>query len=61
MVFQEFDQLLPWKTVRQNVMFALESAGRCEGQARRRSAMAYIEKVNLTRFADSTRTRCPAA
>ena len=23
MVFQEFDQLLPWKTVRQNVVFAL--------------------------------------
>ena len=23
MVFQEFDQLLPWKTVRQNVMFPM--------------------------------------
>ncbi|HEY3564468.1 MAG TPA: ATP-binding cassette domain-containing protein, partial [Casimicrobiaceae bacterium] len=28
MVFQEFDQLLPWRTVRENVMFPLRSAGR---------------------------------
>ncbi len=28
MVFQEFDQLLPWKTVQQNVAFPLESAKR---------------------------------
>ena len=27
MVFQEFDQLLPWKTVRQNVTFALTASG----------------------------------
>src|SRR5439155_10059079 len=28
MVFQEFDQLLPWKTVRQNIVFAMRSSGR---------------------------------
>jgi NitT/TauT family transport system ATP-binding protein len=28
MVFQEFDQLLPWKTVKQNVMFPLRISGR---------------------------------
>jgi NitT/TauT family transport system ATP-binding protein len=53
MVFQEFDQLLPWKTVKQNVMFALEASRRLGGRAAEERAMAYIEKVNLTRFADS--------
>ncbi len=53
MVFQEFDQLLPWKTVRQNVMFALQSSGRLKGKEAEDRAMAYIEKVNLTRFANS--------
>src|SRR5450432_625431 len=33
MVFQEFDQLLPWKTVRQNVMFALTASGKFRGRA----------------------------
>ena len=53
MVFQEFDQLLPWKTVKQNVMFGLVSSGTLAGHAAEERAMAYIEKVNLTRFADA--------
>jgi NitT/TauT family transport system ATP-binding protein len=53
MVFQEFDQLLPWKTVRQNIMFPMlvsRKYSRREAEAR---ARGYIEKVNLTGFADA--------
>ncbi len=53
MVFQEFDQLLPWKTVKQNVMFALTASKKLRGKAAEEKAMQYIEKVNLTKFADS--------
>ena len=54
MVFQEFDQLLPWKTVKQNVMFPLDASGTPHGHApREERAMHYIEKVNLDKFADS--------
>jgi len=53
MVFQEFDQLLPWKTVKENVMFALTASRRLSGKAAEERAMHYIEKVNLASFADS--------
>ncbi len=53
MVFQEFDQLLPWKTVKRNVMFGLQTSGKLRGKAAEEKAMQYIEKVNLTKFADS--------
>ncbi|MBU2407231.1 MAG: ATP-binding cassette domain-containing protein, partial [Gammaproteobacteria bacterium] len=38
MVFQEFDQLLPWKTVRQNVEFALTASKRLAGAEARERA-----------------------
>lgn len=53
MVFQEFDQLLPWKTVRQNVAFALTAARNLSRREADEKAMHYIEKVSLTNFADS--------
>ena len=53
MVFQEFDQLLPWKTVRQNVMFALTGSRKLSGKQAEDKAMQYIEKVNLAPFAKS--------
>jgi len=53
MVFQEFDQLPPWKTVRENVMFPLLAA-RAAGRAQARErAELYLAKVGLARFADA--------
>jgi len=53
MVFQEFDQLLPWKTVKQNVVFALHASRKLAGRAAEEKALATIEKVGLTKFADT--------
>ena len=53
MVFQEFDQLLPWKTVKENVMFPLCSSKKCNHKEAEQRALAYIEKVNLTKFRDA--------
>src|SRR5207245_17244 len=52
-VFQEFDQLLPWKTVKNNIVFALTASRKLSrGEAEQRAAV-FIEKVNLTKFAGS--------
>src|ERR1700734_2393429 len=52
-VFQEFDQLLPWKTVRENITFALTSSGKLARREAGERAMHFIEKVKLTEFANS--------
>jgi NitT/TauT family transport system ATP-binding protein len=52
-VFQEFDQLLPWKTVKQNIAFALTASGKLARREAEDRAMHFIAKVRLTDFADS--------
>lgn len=53
MVFQEFDQLLPWKSVRDNVMFPLLKSGKLPTKAAKEKALEVISKVGLSKFADS--------
>jgi len=53
MVFQDFDQLLPWKTVAQNVMFPMLVTGRFPRTEARDRAIAAIARVNLSKFADA--------
>nr|WP_180285884.1 ABC transporter ATP-binding protein [Azospirillum oleiclasticum] len=50
-VFQEFDQLLYWKTVFHNVLFPLVTTGTPRAEAKAR-ADAAIAKVGLTKFRD---------
>jgi NitT/TauT family transport system ATP-binding protein len=52
-VFQEFDQLLPWKTVRANITFAMTASGRWPRREAEERARHFIAKVNLTAFANS--------
>lgn len=51
-VFQEFDQLPPWKTVKQNVMFPMLAGGVKRAEADQR-ARHWLGKVGLARFADA--------
>ncbi|MCW5850138.1 MAG: ABC transporter ATP-binding protein [Anaerolineae bacterium] len=53
-VFQEFDQLLPWKTVLDNVVYPLQVTGqaRSRGEARERAAR-FVDLVGLDEFKDA--------
>jgi len=52
-VFQEFDQLLPWKTVKENIVFALTASGKMARRQAEERARLNIEKVKLSEFANS--------
>jgi NitT/TauT family transport system ATP-binding protein len=51
-VFQEFDQLPPWKTVKRNVMFPLLACGMARPEAEAR-ALHWLAKVGLSGFVDA--------
>jgi NitT/TauT family transport system ATP-binding protein len=50
-VFQDFAQLFPWRTGRQNVEFGLEMRG-IDKAARQKIAMEFLRLVGLENFAD---------
>jgi NitT/TauT family transport system ATP-binding protein len=52
MVFQEFEQLMPWKTVFQNVLFPMKVTKKFAASEASDRARAVIEKVKLTAFQD---------
>ena len=52
-VFQEFDQLPPWKTVLQNVAFPLRVGKKLTRAEARERALHFLDKVGLAAFADA--------
>ncbi len=52
-VFQEFDQLPPWKTVAENIAFPLRVAKKLTRAEARERALHYLDKVGLAAFADA--------
>ena len=52
MVFQEFEQLMPWKTVLQNVEFPMRATKKFGRKESRERAIAMIDRVRLAKFRD---------
>jgi NitT/TauT family transport system ATP-binding protein len=52
-IFQEFDQLLPWKTVLGNVIYPLKVARKMADGDARHEGLRFIQMVGLERFSDS--------
>jgi NitT/TauT family transport system ATP-binding protein len=52
-VFQEFDQLLPWKSALENIVFAIRSTRNIDKDRAYEEAKDLLKKVNLQRFGDS--------
>ena len=53
MVFQEFDQLFPWKTVKQNITYPLVKAKGLSAKEAEERALDYLERVHLSKFKDA--------
>ena len=53
MVFQEFDQLLPWKTILQNVAYPMQKARKWSTAETLDRARLFTAKVGLEKFADA--------
>jgi len=53
MVFQEFDQLLPWKTILQNVAYPMRKARKWSTAETLDRARLFTAKVGLEKFADA--------
>ncbi|MDR1934612.1 MAG: ABC transporter ATP-binding protein [Candidatus Accumulibacter sp.] len=52
-VFQEFDQLLPWKTALENIVFAIRQTRKLGRDEAVEEATALLKKVNLGKFGDT--------
>lgn len=52
MVFQDFNQLFPWKTVLGNITFPLKVGGMKNRKERIERAEEYLDKVNLLQYKD---------
>src|ERR1700758_3207443 len=52
MVFQEFEQLMPWKTVLQNVEFPMRATGKFSRTEAHERAATMIDRVKLSKFRD---------
>lgn len=53
MVFQEFEQLMPWKTVLGNVLFPMRVTGKFRGREAMDRALSAIDKVKLSNFREA--------
>jgi NitT/TauT family transport system ATP-binding protein len=60
-VFQEFDQLPPWKTVKQNVMFPLLVSGQLKRAEAEERACTTWKRSAWRRSPMPIRTPCPGA
>lgn len=52
MVFQDFNQLFPWKTVEKNIMYSLRACKKAEKKELAELAKTYLKKVNLLEYKD---------